>query len=267
MLLILKLTLGPCIVAVATLSARRWGPRVGGFIAGLPLSTGPIYLFLLADQGVDFAEYAAVGVLLGLVGLAVFATTYAFAARWAGWLGAIAIAAPAFLLTSWFVSQFQLNALSAALVGCLALLVAAISIPTTYNGEVKRPVPRWDLALRMAITVALTLSVTGVAARLGPKFSGALGASPIIATVVVVFTHKQLGTLAATAILRSIVLSWFSLVGGFVVIGSMLRPYGVGAALICGLIATLVMAGAVPWVDRRIRGAGKPNCKGPGLRR
>lgn len=49
MVLLLKLTLAPLLVALATLVARRWGPKVGGIVVGLPLSTGPIFLFLAID--------------------------------------------------------------------------------------------------------------------------------------------------------------------------------------------------------------------------
>ena len=252
MILILKLTLGPLLVAAATLAARKWGPRVGGFVAGLPLSTGPIYLFLLIDQGAEFAESAATGVLLGLVGLASFGITYACTAQRIGWLGALFFATSAFFLTSLCVTQVQMKPLWAGFVGFVALLIAACVISPTGRVEVKRPVPWWDLVLRMCITVALTLTITGIAARLGPQFSGALGASPIIATVVVGFTHQQLGALAAITMLRSIVLSWFSLVGGFVLIGSLIKPWGIVPALVCGIAAILVTAGSVPWLDGRL---------------
>jgi hypothetical protein len=76
MLLLLKLTLAPLLVAAATLVARRWGPRVGGLVVGLPLTTGPIFLFLAIDQGPGFAARATVGILFGLVGLAAFALAY-----------------------------------------------------------------------------------------------------------------------------------------------------------------------------------------------
>ena len=68
MLLLLKLTLAPVLVALATLVARQWGPRAGGVLIGFPLSTGPILIFLAIDHGLEFAQQAAVGILFGLVG-------------------------------------------------------------------------------------------------------------------------------------------------------------------------------------------------------
>ena len=41
MMLLLKLTLAPLLVVAATLAAQKWGPRVGGLLLGLPLTTSP----------------------------------------------------------------------------------------------------------------------------------------------------------------------------------------------------------------------------------
>jgi drug/metabolite transporter (DMT)-like permease len=78
-MVLLKLVLAPMLVALATLVARRWGPKAGGILMGFPLTTGPIFLFLALEQGTEFAEQAAVGALLGLVGLSAFAWIYAVA--------------------------------------------------------------------------------------------------------------------------------------------------------------------------------------------
>jgi hypothetical protein len=96
MLLLLKLTLAPLLVALATLVARRWGPKIGGVVVGLPLSTGPIFLFLAIDQGLDFAESATVGILYGLVGLAGFALVYTAVSRRAGWIISLTLSAIAY---------------------------------------------------------------------------------------------------------------------------------------------------------------------------
>lgn len=87
MMLLLKLTLAPLLVAAATLVARKWGPRVGGLLMGLPLTTGPIFLLLAIDQGPHFAAGAAVGILFDLIGLAAFAVAYAAASSRTGWTG------------------------------------------------------------------------------------------------------------------------------------------------------------------------------------
>src|SRR5882724_10189950 len=69
----LKLVVTPLLIAAATLVARRWGHGVGGWLAGFPLTSAPVSVFLAIEQGPDFAAGAATGTLLGLTALAVFA--------------------------------------------------------------------------------------------------------------------------------------------------------------------------------------------------
>jgi hypothetical protein len=86
-LLIVKATLTPLLIAAATLAARRWGHAVGGWIAGLPLTSGPVSVFLAVEQGAAFGARAACGTLLGLIAVACFCVAYARSAKRSGWVG------------------------------------------------------------------------------------------------------------------------------------------------------------------------------------
>ena len=120
-LLALKLTLAPTFVVCASLASRRFGPRVGGLIAGLPVVAGPILLVYAVAHGREFAAGAASGTLLGLVSLTAFLVVYsrvAARARWtlsllAGWL--------TFALGTLIFSAFQIS------VG-LSLAIAAAEV-------------------------------------------------------------------------------------------------------------------------------------------
>ena len=76
-LLGVKVVLAPSFVVGASLVARRFGPRVGGLIAGLPVVAGPILLAYALAHGREFAATAAAGTLLGLVSLIAFVVVYA----------------------------------------------------------------------------------------------------------------------------------------------------------------------------------------------
>src|SRR5438270_7670225 len=86
-LLWVKLILTPLLIAVATLAARRWGPIVGGWVAGLPLTSGPVSVFLAIEQGRAFASAAAQATLLGLVAVLSFCVGYSQSARRLTWTG------------------------------------------------------------------------------------------------------------------------------------------------------------------------------------
>jgi len=58
---VFKLLVSPFLIQ----AARRWGQAVGGWLVGLPLTSGPIAFFLALDQGKGFAADAAAGSLAG----------------------------------------------------------------------------------------------------------------------------------------------------------------------------------------------------------
>ena len=92
----LKLGLAPALILIATLAGRRWGPAVGGWLAGLPLTSGPVSFILALEQGPEFAARAALGTLFGLVSLASFCLAYGAATRRAGWPACLVAALGAF---------------------------------------------------------------------------------------------------------------------------------------------------------------------------
>src|SRR6266403_1907809 len=75
--LALKLVLTPALIGTATLAGRRWGQSVGGWLVGLPLTTGPVAFFIALDHGTAFAVAAAILQPLDLGPAALFALVVA----------------------------------------------------------------------------------------------------------------------------------------------------------------------------------------------
>src|SRR4051812_37894419 len=96
-LLLLKLTLAPGLVAATTIAGRRWGPRMAGWLGGLPVVVAPILLAITLEHGRAFGARAAGGALLGLLSLTFFILTYGWCARVMSWLPAAALGWAAFL--------------------------------------------------------------------------------------------------------------------------------------------------------------------------
>jgi len=250
MMLILKLTLAPLLVAAATIAARKWGPRVGGLLMGLPLTTGPIFLLLAIDQGPRFAAGAAAGILFGLVGLAAFAVAYAATSCRAGWVVSLTAATAAFFAFSAGACQLGSDVVVAGLTAWLAQVIAISLIPRPEPGIARRAPPWWDLWVRMLAVAVLTLVITAAAARLGPMLSGVIGTYPVAITVVITFTHSRFGRNAALAMLRGSVLSWISFASCFLAIGLSLEAAGTPQAIGLGALAAVATSVLVLWMGR-----------------
>ena len=81
-----KLILSPLLIGTVSVLGRRWGPAINGWLIGLPLTSGPVVLFLALDQGTVFAAQAAQGILPGIISVGVFCLTYSWLARRWAWL-------------------------------------------------------------------------------------------------------------------------------------------------------------------------------------
>ena len=204
--LILKLVLVPVLIGVVSLTGRRWGPAVGGWLAGLPWTSGPVALFLAFEQGNAFAAQAAQGTLLGLVSVFAFCLVYTRIARSQGWAVSV--------LSGWgafFAATLALNGVAISLIpafaGVLVAMVATLRFLRAAGPSGATPVPPvWEIPLRMLAATAMVLMITTAAASLGPQLSGLLTPFPVYATVLAVFTHHFEGALTATRLLRGVVI-------------------------------------------------------------
>jgi hypothetical protein len=246
-LLATKLLLAPSFVVGASLVARRFGPRVGGLVAGLPVVAGPILLAYALAHGRSFAAGAAAGTLLGLVSLIAFVVVYArLAGRlfWgasllAGWL-AFAVATAAF-------SAVSIPPGAALAVAGAGMLVGLVLLPRPGAEAPSHPAPpAWDLPVRAGCALALVLSLTAVAGWLGPQLSGLLAPFPIIATVLATFTHAQRGTDELLRLLRGLVSGFGAFALFCFTLAISLRRLDTGAAFaLATAVALLTQAGAL----------------------
>jgi hypothetical protein len=210
--LALKLILAPAFVVGASLTARRFGPRIGGLVGGLPVVAGPILLVLAIVHDRAFGARSATTSLLGLVSLATFVVVYGFAARRLRWPGALALAWLAFLVMTALASAFHIAATPALAVAFASFVLgrAVLPAPSTGPSPVTIAPPSWDLPVRAGCAAAMVLAITAASAGLGPRLSGLLAPAPIITTVLATFTHAQLGTDATLRLLRGMLTGFFA---------------------------------------------------------
>src|SRR5262249_56057578 len=116
-------------MGVGTLAGRRWGPGVSGWVAGFPLTSGPVSVFLALEQGPGFAAQAAVGTLLGLAAMAGFCLVYSRVAPRAGWPAGTLAGVMTFVAGTLVLAQAALPVGPAFLLVCLLLAGIAAAMP------------------------------------------------------------------------------------------------------------------------------------------
>ena len=258
-MLVLKIILTPLLIAVATLVARRWGGLVGGIVAGLPLTSAPVSVFVWAEQGEAFAAEAAVETIRGMAGVVAFAACYAVAAAARAPLAlalVAAIAAFAVVAAATLALAPELPLWPALLLLVVATAIAAVLFPRPGPDAARPRPPRWDIPVRMLTATAVVLALTEGASALGPALVGALSPFPVFAGVMATFAHGQCGAAAAIAVLRGVTLSAFAFGAFFAVVAATVGELQLLAYLVAAVVAAIVSV-AVVLADRAFARRGR----------
>ncbi len=250
-MLLLKLALSPFLILIASLAARRWGVLVAGWIAGFPLTSGPVSIFLAVEQSPAFAAQAALSTLVGTIAMLVFCLVYALMAprtgppvSFTGGIVALLATTAALLLVDPSLAV-TIALLAATILGSLAIIPR--SVAPAPSGDP----PWWDIPARMAVAVGLVVGLTEFADRLGPDLSGLISPVPIFASVLAVFTHRHDGGDAAAELLRGVILGAFAFSAFFLVVALALGPLDLVAAYVLATLASMLVNGGALVLTRR----------------
>jgi hypothetical protein len=237
-ILALKLVVTPLFIAAATVMARRFGAGVGGWLAGLPLTSGPVSAFLALEQGPTFAAHAAVGTLLGLIAVTAFCVAYARVADRLGWPLSTLVGLGAFVLMTGLLADLSIS-LALALGAVVASLVLGVLLIATSRNPAYVRAPRWDVPLRMTAATAVVLVLTAVASTLGAQLSGLVSTVPVFASTMAAFSHRLGGARAATQLLRGVVVGSFAFASFFLVVGVCVERLGLLPTYALATVAAL----------------------------
>ena len=252
-LIAVKVLLAPSFVVGASMAARRFGARVGGLVAGLPVVAGPILLAYALAHGRGFAANAAAGTLLGLVSLIAFVVVYATSPTASGWGASMLAGWLVFIGLTAVFSGLHIPVQLALPLALSALTAGLLFLPPAPLPSDSPPAhPSWDLPLRAGCALALVLCLTAVAGSLGPQLSGLLAPFPIVATVLAAFTHVQRGTGEMVRLLRGMVSGFAAFALFFFTLAVTLRHVPTAAAFAMATCLAVVTQGvALALLSRR----------------
>src|SRR5215470_2318330 len=123
LLLIIKMIVTAGFVLLATTTAERAGPLVGGLVATLPLGAGPVYVFLALDHGASFIAQSAVNSLAINAVNVIFALIYALLAQ----TRALAFSLAAGLL-AWFALAWTVHGIAWTIVTAALLNIVGVGV-------------------------------------------------------------------------------------------------------------------------------------------
>ena len=115
-----------------------------------------------------------------------------------------------------------------------------------------RRMPWWDIPLRMVVAAALILAVTMLAERLGARWSGIVGAFPVMSGILSGFTLYWSGPLAARSLLRGQLASMFGFIIFFLTVGLTIERLGIAASFALAIATAVATSVVITTIDRLI---------------
>jgi hypothetical protein len=254
--LFLSFAVGGAWVVLATVSADKLGPKVGGLVSGLP-STVALGLFFLAwTQNTGAAVQAVVPLVAGINSL--------FLANYVYWVRKNVRLAVLSSLTLWFVlaaalvsARFDDFAVSLIGFGFLFLLsfylMERVFKIVSVQGKVLRHAPRLILARALggglAVSLAVYLGKVG-----GPLWGGIFSTFPAMFISTMLVTYFAHGPAFSAGVMKNAMLSGTSVVVYAVAVRIAYPPMALWAGTLVALFVSLGSGWAIyRRVIRRVR--------------
>jgi len=238
--LIVKMAITAGFVLVATVTAERAGPLVGGLVATLPLGGGPVYVFLALDHDAHFIAQSALNSLAINNVNVIFALAYAWLAQSRSVTVSVFAALLLWAVLAWGVHAVHWTFLSALLVN-VAVFGVCIPLARPFR-HVRVPAfrARWtDLAMRAALVALLVGFTVTFSFQLGANGSGIMAVFPVILLSIMFILHNRVGGKASAAVLANAPLGLIGFAGACIVLHFSAEPLGVPAGLALALAASI----------------------------
>ncbi|UZF93331.1 hypothetical protein [Bosea sp. NBC_00550] len=253
-LLPIKMTIAAAVVVSCSLLAERAGPLVAAMIATLPISLGPVLVFLALDHDAAFIAASALGTMNANVTHASFVLSYVVLAQRLTTLPSLAISLAVWVAVLLAVRSLNLQALPLAVLTVFAFIIVHRLVRPYLAVRAAGPVTlsRYAIPLRAACVAALVGIVTVAGERVGAAWAGVLAGLPIVLSSLIVILQPRVGGPAAAAVIGSGALGLLGVGLGLAVVHLMAVPFGSWAALASGLAVSVGWNVLVTGLSRRL---------------
>ena len=237
------------LVVLASALAESVGPFWGAFVASMPMSAGPTYVFLAMQHEPDFVAASALTSCAANAAAGLFLIAYGLqpsnAPLWKS-LGAA--------LLAWFAACLVIRQISwtpvTALLANLVVFGAGSLLLSVVPRENAKPVTllkrQWfELPLRAIVVALFVTLVVGTSSLLGPDTTGIAAVFPIILTSLIVILRRRIGGAAVTLFVANALRSMLGFGLMLLALHLAIRPWGFTVAFLVALAVSASWSGAM----------------------
>jgi len=210
------------------------------------------------EHGPRFAENAARGTLLGLVGASVFFATYSLTAKGRHWRRSLSLAGLLCMASTLGLSWTSLSFAGTAVLALVALALVAVAVATAARRDPVVPAPtsgrahdKRDLALRMAVAGVVVLTVALASPSLGSQISGMLTTVPVLSAIMVASAHRSAGSDSARGLMRGSIAGLWGGAAFFTTVGVLITSAAPGVTYLVALLAAVAVSAGSPKAESR----------------
>ncbi len=247
-MLIFKLFLVPAFIALITISGRFWGASVAGLLSGLPVIAGPISWFIYIENGLDFAQKAAVATLGGIVALSSFCFSYSWLCSRLNWMTTLFISTAIYFAIAILMGKLNLGLNELALLAAVVVILQIYFSPKLRNRPLLAAASMNEILCRMLFALLLVFGITRFAETLGETYSGIFAAFPVAGSTIAIFSHRNYSAEHAIRSLKSMKQGLLSMLAFFYVVAAVSGAFGFLFAVIVATVTALLLQAVVVYL-------------------
>ena len=249
--LTIKMVVTALFVTLATVIAERLGPTVGALVATLPVSAGPVYVFLALDHDAAFISASAVASLALNAITAIYVTVYVLLAQRRTMWVSVSLAFAVWFAAALVLGSVQWSAWWAFILNLVVFTLCFFIVePFAFIPMPQTTRPWYDFVFRSSLVALLVATVVLLSFRIGPTGTGVLAVFPIIYTSIMVILHHRVGGPATAAVLANAIPGLAGFGAALLTLHLTAVSLGIVTALFLGLGVSVVW-NAVVFATRR----------------
>jgi hypothetical protein len=248
----LRMVVAAAFVVSASMIAERTGPVIGALVATLPISSGPMYVFLALDHDAAFIAQGALVSLPINAATILMSLAYAVLAQRQGMIVSAASAVAIWFGLATLMHSVQWSLATAVAVNAVTFAICLPLLQRYRHARMPLITPRWyDVPLRASLVATLVAVVTSVSGWVGPVVTGVLAMYPTVFTSMMLILHPRIGGRPTAAVLANGAYGMIGFTSAVAVLHVGVLHLGVAAGLCLALATCIGWNLGLWWFGRR----------------
>lgn len=215
LLFVIKFLFVVSFVLFLSILTDKTGPRLSGFISGLPTGTAIALFFIGLEISTKFASESAIFNLAGMTAMQVFVYLYYITSNSIKKYTVIfssLIAILGYCITVYLLHLANLTELTAILLPIITTPIFMLAMKNIPEAEVKKSIKLSIsvLLFRAVIAASIILFVIWLAPMVGPEFAGLFSSFPTTLFPLLLIAHTAYNTRVTNALIKNVSKSHFS---------------------------------------------------------